>query len=186
MSDAIDQAAFRVAEAESKLEAAKDTLAAAQNAADQTTARVAALHAERSEIVRGARAGSTDHNAALRIAVIDADIADLAPLVADAQAGIAAAQAEVNRASQQVAVAEQALAAAKDEEAERLLVAHVDQLAQLLGSGIAELRAIWHRKHARPVWAPSTELVRELERLRFVADGRQSPGHYHSTRRSAA
>lgn len=186
MTTTIDNAAFHVAEMESKLATANDKLAAAQKTASEIDTRVTALETERTGIIAAARSGDADGKLALRIGVLDADLGDLRKIAADGRAGLANAEAEVGRAGSALASAEQALALAKDEELEHQLVAHVDQLAQLLGAGISELRAIWHRKHARPVWAPTTELVRELERLRFVADGRQSPGHYHTTRRSAA
>ena len=184
MSDVIDHAAHRVAAAERKLEAATATLTATKTAAAEINSRVAALETERGQIVAAARAGDADPAAGLRLAVLDADLADLRKIAADGNAGLANAQSDVQRASQAVAAAEQALALAKDEVLERQLVAHVDQLAQLLGAGIAELRAIWRRKRARPTWSPTTELLRELQSLRFVADGRQSDGI--TGRRSAA
>jgi chromosome segregation ATPase len=184
MSDAIDHAAHRVAAAERKLEAATAALTATKAAADEIASRVAALEAERSQIVAAARAGDADGKLGLRLAVLDADLADLRKIAADGKAGLANAQAEVQRAAQAVSAAEQALALVKDEVLERELVAHVDRLAQLLGAGVAELRTIWRRKRARPTWSCSTELLRELQSLRLVADGRQSDGIVG--RRSAA
>jgi predicted nucleic acid-binding Zn-ribbon protein len=184
MQEVIDHASLRVAKAEAGLDAANTKLAAARTAADEINSRVAALETERAGIVAAARTGDADPAAGLRLAVLDADLADLRKIAADGKAGLANAQAEVQRASQAVAAAEQALALAKDEEMERQLVAHVDQLAQLLGTAVAELRTIWRRKRARPTWSPTTELLRELQSLRFVADGRQSDGI--TGRRSAA
>jgi hypothetical protein len=184
MQDVIEHAALRVSKAEAALDAANAKLGAANTAAAEINSRVAAIETERAEIVAAARTGDADPAAGLRLAVLDADLADLRKIAADGKAGLANAQAEVQRASQAVAVAEQQLALAKDEEMERELVAHVDQLAQLLGTAVAELRAIWRRKRARPTWSCSTELLRELQSLRFVADGRQSDGLVRS--RSAA
>jgi cyanophycinase-like exopeptidase len=186
MSDAIDNAAFHVAEMESRLDAANDKLSAARAAAAEIDTRVAALETERTGIIATARSGDADAKLALRIGVLDADLGDLRKIAADGKAGLANAEAELGRAASALASAEQALALAKDEEIECQLVAHVDQLAQLLGAGIAELRAIWARKRARPTWSASTELVRELERLRFVAEGHLTPGQHRTTRRSAA
>jgi len=186
MSDTIDSAALHVAETEHKLDEANGKLAAAQRAADDINGRIAALEAERAEIISAARAGDADGKLGLRLAVLTADGVDIRKIAVDAQAGVANARAEVNRAAQQVAIAEQGLAAAKDAEAERQLVEYVNELATKLGAGVAELRAIWSRKRARPVWAPTTELLRELQSLRFIADRRQSDGISPASRRSAA
>jgi hypothetical protein len=184
MQDVIEHAALRVSKAEAARDAANAKLAAAKTVAAEIDSRVAALDTERAEIVAAARTGDADPAAGLRLAVIDADLADLRKIAADGKAGLANAQSDVHRASQAVTVAEQQLALVKDEVLERELVAHVDQLAQLLGAGVAELRAIWRRKRARPTWSCSTELLRELQSLRFIADGRQSDGI--TGRRSAA
>jgi hypothetical protein len=184
MQDVIDHASLRVAKAAAALDEATAKLTAAKTAADEITSRVAALETERAEIVSAARAGDDDGKLGLRLAVLDADRGDMAALVADAKAGLTNAQSDVQRAAQAVTVAEQQLALVKDEVLERELVAHVDQLSQLLGAGVAELRAIWRRKRARPTWSCSTELLRELQSLRLVADGRQSDGI--AGRRSAA
>jgi hypothetical protein len=172
MVDTIDSAALHVAEAEHKLEEANGKLAAAQKAAGEINARVAAIDAERAEIFAAARAGDDDGRLGLRLAILTADGDDLRKIAADAKTGLANAVTEVERAKLAVAAAEQTLRLVKDDEMERHLVAHVDQLAVLLGSGIAELRAIWARKRARPVWAPSKELATEIQRLRLVADNR--------------
>jgi hypothetical protein len=184
MQDVIDHAALRVTKAEAAFAAATAKLTAAKTAADEINARVTALDSERAEIVAAARNGDTDGKLALRLAVVAADADDLRKIASDAKAGVASAQVEMNRAAQEVAVSEQQLALVKDEVLERQLVAHVDQLAELLGTGLTELRAIWRRKRARPTWSPTTELLRELQSLRFIADGRQSDSIVRS--RSAA
>jgi len=172
MTDVIDSAAFRVAEAEQKLDAANATVTTAKKAADEIAARIAALETERGEIIDRARAGDTDGKFGLRLAVLTADGGDLCKIAADAQSGIVTARAAVERAKQALLAAEKALQLVKDEELERQLVAYVDELAVKLGSGIAELRAIWRHKRARPTWAPTPELTREITRLRLTADNR--------------
>jgi hypothetical protein len=169
----IESTARRVADAKRRHVDAAAAVEAAKAAAAAVQGRVDALQAERADLVAAARNGDADGRAGLRIAVIDADIADLAPLVADAKAGIQRADSDAAKAFQAVGAAERDLAVERDRETEGMLIERVENLAQLLTTGLAELKAIQKRRGGRPKWAPQTGLVRELTSLRLAADNRQ-------------
>jgi hypothetical protein len=169
----IEAAARRVADAKHRQSEAAAAVDAANGAAAAVQGRVDALQAERAGLVAAARAGDADGGAGLRIAVIDADVADLAPLVDDANAGIQRAAADAAQAFQAVAATQRDLAVERDRATEAMLIERVDSLAQLLTTGLAELKAIQKRRGGRPSWAPQTGLVRELTSLRLAADNRQ-------------
>jgi hypothetical protein len=166
----IEAAARRVAEAKHRQADADAAVDAAKAAAAAVQSRVDALQAERASIVEAARNGDAEGKAGLRLAVVDADIADLAPLVADAQAGVQHAQSEMARATQAVASAERDFAVEKDRATEALLVERAETLAGMLTTAVTELKAIQGRRGGRASWAPGTELVRALTSLRLAAD----------------
>jgi hypothetical protein len=170
MSFNIESAARRVAEAKHRQAEADSAVDAAKAAAAAVQGRVDALQAERAAIVEAARNGDADGKAGLRVAVIDADIADLAPLVRDAQAGIQRAAADAAEAFQGVAAAERDFALEKDRAAETLLIERAETLAGMLTIAVTELKAIQKRRGGRPSWAPGIDLVRALTSLRLFAD----------------
>jgi len=169
----IEAAARRVADAKHCQSEAAAAVDAAKAAAAAVQGRVDALQAERAGLVAAARAGDADGSAGLRIAVIDADVADLAPLMADAKAHIQRADSDAAKVFQAVAAAERDLAVERDRETEAMLIDRVENLAQLLTTGLAELKSLQKRRGGRPSWAPQTGLVRELTSLRLTADNRQ-------------
>jgi hypothetical protein len=166
----VEAAARRVAEAKHRQSDAAAAVDAAKAAAAAVQGRVDALQAERALLVQAARNGDTDGKAGLRIAVIDADIADLAPLVRDAHAGIQRADADAAEAFQAVAAAERDLAIERDRETEAMLIERAETLSGMLAIAVTELKAIQKRRGGRPSWAPGTDLVRALTSLRLFAD----------------
>ncbi|MGO8915391.1 MAG: hypothetical protein ACLQJR_05735 [Stellaceae bacterium] len=168
----IENAARAAATARQQTARAKEAMAEAQADADRVKNRVAVLQSERAGIIAAARNGDADPAHALRVGVIDADLADLAPLVADADAAVSKARGAVASAGTVVASAEQQLALATDEELQQHLLEHASRLDELLLATITELRGVWTRRRGRPTWAPSPALVIEITRLRHVADGR--------------
>jgi len=168
----IEAAARRVAECKHRQAEADAAVEAAKAAAATVQARVDALQAERSGLVAAARAGDADGSAGLRLACLDADMADLAPLVADAKAGTQRAAAAAAEAFQATASAERDFALERDRETEAMLVERAEALAGMLATALTELKTIQRRRGGRPSWAPSKELVSALTSLRLVADGR--------------
>lgn len=170
MSFNIESAARRVAEAKHRQAEAAAAVDAAKAAAAAVQGRVDALQAERAAIVDAARNGDAEGKAGLRLAVIDADILDLQPLVRDAAEGVQRAAADAAEAFQGVAAAERDLALERDRATEAMLVERAETLSGMLGIAVTELKAIQKRRGGRPSWAPSTELVRALTSLRLFAD----------------
>jgi len=168
----IEAAARRVAEAKHRQAEADSAVEAAKVAAAAVETRVSTLQAERAALVAAARTGDADGAAGLRLACLDADIGDLAPLTADAKAGIQRAAAAAAEASQATAAAERDFSLEKDRETEAMLIERVETLAGMLSTGLTELKAVQRRRGGRPSWAPSKELVSALTSLRLVADGR--------------
>jgi hypothetical protein len=101
--------------------------------------------------------------------VVDADLADLKPLVADARAGVQRAGADAAKAAQAVLQAEQQLAIARDGDLEARLVEHAAKLDALLVATLNELSVIWKRRNARPTFAPSGELFDTVTKLTLLA-----------------
>jgi len=168
----IEAAARRVAEAKHRQAEADSAVEAAKAAAAAVETRVSALQAERAELVAAARNGDADGAAGLRLACLDADLGDLAPLAADAKAGIQRAVAAAAEAFQATAAAERDFSIEKDRETEAMVLERVETLAAMLAAGLAELKAIQKRRGGRPAFAPSKELVTALTSLWLVADGR--------------
>jgi hypothetical protein len=180
----VEAAARRVASARQGQAEADSAVAAANTALAAVQTLVGRLNVERAALIDAARQGCTDADAALRVGVIDADLADAAPLLADARAGVKRAEADAAEAFQATAAAERDLAIERDRETEAMLVERAEALSAMLATAIAELKEIQHRRGGRPAWAPQTGLVRELTSLRLVADRRMSDGV--AGRRSAA
>jgi hypothetical protein len=168
----IEAAARRVAEAKHRQAEADAAVDAAKATAGTVETRVAALQAERAALVGAARNGDANGSAGLRLAVLDADLADLAPLVADAKAGIQHASAAAADAFQATAAAERDFALEKGRETEAMLIERAEALSGMLATALTELKAVQRRRGGRPSWAPSKELVGALTSLRLVADGR--------------
>jgi hypothetical protein len=166
----IEAAARRVAEAKHRHAEAAAAVDAAKAAAGAVQARVDALQAERAAIVAAARNGDADGKAGLRVAVIDADLVDIQPLVRDAAEGVQRAASVAAEVFQAIAAAERDFALEKDHEAEALLIERAEALAGMLGTAVTELKAIQKRRGGRPSWAPGTDLVRALTSLRLFAD----------------
>jgi hypothetical protein len=166
----IEAAARRVAEAKHRQADADAAVDAAKAAAAAVQGRVNALQAERAAIVEAARNGDADGKAGLRVAVIDADLVDIQPLVRDAAEGIRRAASDAANAAQAVAAAERDFALEKDRAAEALLIERAETLSGMLGTAVSELKAIQKRRGGRPSWAPGTDLVRALTSLRLFAD----------------
>ena len=169
----IENAARAVAEAKQNAVEANTALAEAQDVRDQLQSRVAALQTERAKVVQSARGGADEGKAALRIGIIDADLADLAPLLADADGALGVARAAATTAAQAAVIAEQHLQIAADADLQSKLEVRATDLAALLWAAVGELNSVWRRRTARPTWFPSDELVRELERLRLTGKGIQ-------------
>jgi hypothetical protein len=165
----IEAAARSVAEARHKADEAAAAVEAAEERAADIRGRRDALRAERASLVEAARNGDTDPSAGLRVAVIDEDLKDLAPLFADAQAGIATAQAALQKAAGEVAHAEMKLAMAKDADIEARLIAHATKLDELLTASIIEIEAIRKGHGGRPKWFPSGPLADVVTRLHLTA-----------------
>jgi hypothetical protein len=165
---AIEAAAYTVATAKQSAATADTAAPEAREAADLPKRRIAALQAERAHLVTTARGGDADGKIALRLAIIDADLADLAPLAAEADADLGKAKTAAASAAAAVASAEQQLAMASDAALEADLTVHATHLAELLGETVAEMRAIWQRRGARPSWFPPSPVVDELVRLQLA------------------
>jgi hypothetical protein len=170
MTDAITAAAHGVAEGRQQAKRAHEAFAEAQAVVDHLNGRVATLQTERGALVAAGRVADTNGKLALRLAVVDADLADLAPLVAEANASAAKAQGAAAQADQAVARAEQHLAIATDEKLQERLAEHAGKLDELLLQTLTELRAVWTRRGARPTWFPSTGLADEVYRLHLMAN----------------
>jgi septal ring factor EnvC (AmiA/AmiB activator) len=172
MIDTIKAAAQALAAARHAADAASEAVTEAQHTADRPKARVSASQAERASIIAASRGGTRDPDASLRLAVLDADLADLAPMVAEAEAELAKAQAAEVEARQAVVRAEQRLAMATDAELERRLVIHAGKLDDLLLATLSELEAVGKRiGRSRPLFAPSQALAEWLRRLHLTAEG---------------
>jgi hypothetical protein len=165
---AIEAAAHALATAKQSAETANTALAEAQEAAERPKRRIAALQAERAHLVTTARGGDSDGKIALRLAVVDADLADLAPIAAEADAELGKAKTTAATAAAAVARAEQQLALARDSDLEQQLNVHATRLVELLAATVTELRAIWQRRGARPSWFPPNPVVDELVRLQLT------------------
>jgi hypothetical protein len=169
----IEAAARRVAEAKQRQAEADTAVDAAKGAAATVKSRVDALQAERVALVETARStGDADGAAGLRLACLDADLADLAALVRDAQAGIQRAATDAAQAFQATAAAERDFDLDKGREREAMLIERAEELAGMLATALTELKAIQRQRGGRPSWAPSKELVGALTSLRLVAGGR--------------
>jgi hypothetical protein len=171
MTDTIKAAALALASARQNAEAASAALTEAQAAADEPKARVAALQAERAGIISASRGGKQDPAKALRMACIDEDVADLAPIVAEADGDVAKASGAAQEAQQAAVRAEQQMAAAVEDDMALRLAEHAGQLDALLLKTLSDMAAIAKRGARRPFWAPTPALVIELQRLHLTANG---------------
>jgi hypothetical protein len=173
-NSSIELAAAALAAARHKVTDANAAAAAANGAAASIQERVDALTNERTGLIAAARNGDTSGKAALRLAVIDEDLKELAPLVRDAIEGVRRAEADAAKATAAVAQAETALAMARDADLEDRLVAHATRLDELLAATISEIETLRKRRGSRPVWFPSGPLADVVTRLHLV--GLQSGG----------
>ena len=110
MTTEIAGAAARLSEARSVATAATVAAEAVAAECDEVQKHIDALRAERDEIAAERRAGKHDHEHAGKLALIDMDIADLAPLVAEVSGRLTTANAAAVEAEQEALRAEQALA----------------------------------------------------------------------------
>jgi hypothetical protein len=168
MTDAIKAAAHALASARQNADAATAALTEAEAAADLPKAHVAELQAERAGIIAASRSGKQDPGKVLRLAVIDEDLADLAPIVAEADSELAKAQSAAQEAKGAIVRAEQHMAAATDDEMALRLAEHAGKLDALLLATINDMAGIAKRGGRRPFWAPSPALVNELQRLHLI------------------
>ena len=165
----IEAAARAVAEARHKAAEAAALIEAAEECAGDIRERRDALRTERAALVQAARSGDASGSAGLRVAVLDEDLKDIAPLLADAHAGVQAAKADAAKAVQAVALAEQNLTLARDADLEDRLVAHAAKLDELLTATIVELDTIRKRRGGRAKWFPSGPLADNVTRLHLTA-----------------
>jgi hypothetical protein len=165
----IEAAARAVAEARHKAAEAAALIEAAEERAADIRERRDALRTERAALVQAARNGDASGSTGLRVAVLDEDLKDIAPLLADAWAGVEAAKAEAQKAASAVALTEQHLALAKDADIEARLVAHATKLDDLLAATILELDTIRKRRGGRAKWYPSGALADNVTRLHLTA-----------------
>ena len=167
----LESAASVLAQARAETAKAADALDRAQAEQGRVRERVDALGAERAGIVAASRSGNQDPRRALRLAVIEADLADLAPMVAKADAKLAKAQCATAAARQAVIIAEQQLERAKDEVLLTWLVVHATHRDGFLLATLSEIAAIDRKTGRRPSWAPSRETYDALSRLHLTAAG---------------
>jgi hypothetical protein len=158
---AITAAAGFVASATARFEAAKGAQEAAQKNAAAVRSRVAALEAERADIVRRRTAGQQDEGDAGRLTLIAADLEGLGPLVAEAEAAVAEARRKAETEDHLVANARAQLDRAEAEARLAALVTHAQQLDVLLTATLGQVAEVAARIGApgRPPWAPTPGLV---------------------------
>jgi hypothetical protein len=169
MTEAINEAARALAAARHAAGSAAEAVIEAQGAADKPKQRVATIQAERASIIAASRVGNPDPEMALRLAVLDADLADLGQMVAEAEAELAKVKTAAEQAKQVVVSAEQYMTRATDDEMARVLAIHASALDTLLLATINDMRGLATRGARRPWWAPSEALVTELQRLHLTA-----------------
>jgi hypothetical protein len=170
MTEAINEAARALAAVRHAAGSAAEAVIGAQHAADRPKARVSSCQAERASIIAASRGGTRDPDVSLRMAVLDADLADLAPVVAEAEAELAKTQAAEAEARRAVFRAEQQLAMATDAELERRLVIHAGKLDDLLLATLSDLATVGGRiGRSRPLFVPSQALTDSLQRLYLTA-----------------
>jgi hypothetical protein len=170
MSD-IQNAAASLAQARAEAAQVAESLDRAKAALARVRERVDALGAERSGIVTASQKGASDARAALRLATLDADLADLGPLVAEKVQAVARVQGEADNSNAAVVRAQQMLDMAADSDLLGKLTAHADHLDELLCQTLVEIAAIDKRTGRRPSWAPSAGVYSALTKLHLVANG---------------
>lgn len=168
----IESAALVVAQAKARADAAQEATDGARGARDNLVGRLGDLETQHTTLVQAARVKGADQpGIALKLAVLDADIADLKPLVAEAEAALQQAETALTAARQGIVTAEQHLAIAADIDLQVKLETAATDLAARLWQAVEELRQVWARRNARATWFPDDLLVRELQILQFAGKG---------------
>jgi hypothetical protein len=167
MTTEITAAASALAEARRKAEAAGVGLAEAEAARDQVQRRVAALEAERGEILAERMADIDDAAHGPRLALIGADLENLAEMQAAAVRRVVAARAVADGVNCTIAAADWALGRATDAELLRRLVDHAGKLERLLAGTVTEIKNLSQKLGMREPWAPRSDMVQTLRRLEW-------------------
>jgi hypothetical protein len=167
----IESAASALAQARAEAAKAAEYLDRAKAAQARVQERVDALGAERSGIVTASQKRAGDAHAALRLATIDADLADLGPAVAEQVQAVAIARGQADASNAAVVRAQQMLDMSADSQLLGKLTAHANRLDELLCKTLVEIAAIDKRTGRRPSWAPSSEVYAALTKLHLTANG---------------
>ncbi|HYD68506.1 hypothetical protein [Azospirillum sp.] len=171
-TSAIRSAAQQLASAELREREAAQVLAAARAKHNQLSERIDDLRSRRSAIVDSARQGNKNDQKqhALQLAVVDADLEDLAKMLDEAGEAVTAARGRHVDAQNVATMARQQFQIAEDEATEAALVEHANHLDKLLRSTMGDIAAIGQklRRH-RPAWLGSDELYADLRHLRLIS-----------------
>lgn len=167
ISPAIETAAAAVVAAQQAVADANETLTAARAARDRFANRVPALEGERNAIQARRREGKGDDaDDGARLALIAADLSDLAAMLAEADSAVRPAQAAADHAKRTLERAEQELDSRGQDALLARLCERADQLAALLADAVARIGEHQTRRAtSRPLWVPPTSLASTIRRL---------------------
>ncbi len=162
---AIESTATGLAQAQAKAAKVAEALSAAEGAKKIVQDRIAALEAERAQIIADRKEGADDYSHGPRLAVIAADLEGLREILAEVEAAIGPVKAEADAASAAVAQAQHLLERAEEDALLARLVDHAKVLDRLLHDTVTRINRIAQRRSMRDPWAPSRALANELRKL---------------------
>lgn len=154
-------AADAVAQAESALSTATAALDTAQAGVAEVTDRIAALEAQKTQIITERPA-----DAAGRLTLINADIDSIRPLLTERNAEFDAAAIEVGKQREVLRHAAEMLKYREDRDLLERLVDHAKKLDELMTSTVTEINSISSRCRLTKQWQPSgvmADLVRKAD-----------------------
>jgi hypothetical protein len=162
----ISAAAQQVAAAVAQHQRAAEGLAQADASRAQVAERLAEFDNQRAAIIARHRAGNGHPDDPGRVALLDADRADLASMLADADGVVAAARVAVQEAGSALAMARAHFQCSEDELTEATLIEHIGRLDGLMTETLRQLGELGTRLgRGKAAWGPSAELWGGLRRI---------------------